>query len=123
MTAANKARGAAVGLLLSLSLAAAASCGPRIPPGRVDSGPATTLTVDNQGFLDVNVYALRSGTRMRLGTVSGLTTRTFVLPSTVVGNGIGVRFIADFIGSSRAPVSEEIVIWAGDEIGIRIPPA
>ncbi|MCR4341319.1 MAG: hypothetical protein NUW01_15685 [Gemmatimonadaceae bacterium] len=78
--------------------------------------------MENQAFLDVNVYVLRSGQRTRLGTVTALTTRTFVLPRTMVGTATTVRFLADFIGSNRAPVSEEVVVWEGDEIELRVPP-
>ena len=45
------------------------------------------------------------------------------MPATLVGSGLGVRFIADFIGSDRAPVSEEVTIWPGDEVSLTIPAA
>lgn len=98
------------------------ACAPAAAPGRDAQAPAT-VEIDNQAFLDVNVYAIRSGQRMRLGTVAGLTTRTFVIPRTLVGTGAVVRFQADFIGSDRAPVSEEMMIWAGDEVELTIPSA
>lgn len=72
--------------------------------------------------MDVNVYVLRSGQRTRLGTVTALTTRTFVLPRTMVGTATTIQFLAAFVGSNRAPVSEEVVVWEGDEIELRIPP-
>lgn len=102
--------------------ATASACAPR--SARVDVAPGTsaTLRVDNQAFLDVNIYVLRSGQRTRLGTVTALTRHTFVLPSTVVGTGVTVRFLAAFIGSSRAPVSEEVLVWEGDEVELRVPP-
>jgi len=108
---------------LLLLAALATSCVPRTGPESVAPETRATLRVDNQSFNDVNIYALRSGTRMRIGTVTGLTTRTFVLPKTLVGTGTRVQFIASFIGSSRGPVSEEITIWEGDEIALRIPSA
>jgi hypothetical protein len=105
-----------------LSLVAAAACAPRAGRVEIPPGTAATLRVDNQAFLDVNVYVLRSGQRTRLGTVTGLTTQTFVLPRTMVGTAVSVRFLADFVGSNRAPMSEEVVVWEGDEIELRIPP-
>lgn len=101
----------------------ASACSPRSAREDVAPGTAATLRVDNQAFLDVNIYVLRSGQRTRLGTVTALTTRTFVLPRTVVGTALRVQFLAAFIGSSRAPVSEEVLVWEGDEIELRIPPA
>jgi hypothetical protein len=114
---------ARTGVCFSLLVGTAASaCAPRSNRQDIPPGTAATLFVDNQAFLDVNVYVLRSGQRTRLGTVTALTTRTFVLRRTMVGTGVSVRFQADFIGSSRAPVSEEVVVWEGDEIELRIPP-
>lgn len=110
-------------ILILLLATLATSCAPRVGPDQVTPGARATLRVDNQSFNDVNVYALRSGSRMRIGTVTGLTTRTFVLPKTLVGTGTRVQFIASFIGSRRGPVSEEITIWEGDEISLRIPAA
>lgn len=104
------------------SLVAAAACAPRAARETILPGTAATLYVDNQAFMDVNVYVLRSGQRTRLGTVTALTTRTFVLPRTIVGTATTVQFLAAFIGSNRAPVSEEVVVWEGDEIELRIPP-
>ena len=114
---------ARTGVWVSLLLSAVAlACAPRSTRQDIPPGTAATLRVDNQAFLDVNVYVLRSGQRTRLGTVTALTTRTFVLPRTMVGTATTVQFLAAYIGSSRAPVSEEVVVWEGDEIELRVPP-
>ncbi len=81
----------------------------------------TTVTVDNQSFSDMTVYASR-GQRIRLGTASGKSTTVFTIPSHLVSGTAVLRFIADPIGSSRASVSEEISVSAGDEVGLLIPP-
>ncbi|MGI8619044.1 MAG: hypothetical protein ACR2L6_08130 [Gemmatimonadaceae bacterium] len=109
-------------LALPLLVGLAMACAPAAAPGRDTQGRAT-VEVENRSFLDVNVYAVRSGQRIRLGSVTGQSTRTFVIPSTLVGTGALVRFQADFIGSNRAPVSEEMMIWAGDEVELTIPSA
>ena len=111
------ARSLVASLLIAAGATACATAG-TLP--RSDEGSAT-VEVANQAFLDVNVYVIRAGQRMRLGTVSGSSTRTFVVPRTLVGTGAQVRFLADFIGSNRAPVSEEMVIWAGDRVQLTIP--
>lgn len=114
---------ARAGVLLALLVGAtAAACAPRPISEEIHTGPTATLRVDNQATLDVNVYVLRSGQRTRLGTVTALGTHTFVLPRSIVGTAVPVQFLASFIGSNRAPVSEEVVVWEGDEIGLRIPP-
>lgn len=105
-------------LLLATITACASTAG---TAGPVKEG--ATLRVDNQALLDVNVYALRGTQRIRLGTVTAHSTATLRVPAVLVGSGMGVRFIADFIGSDRAPVSEEVTIWPGEEVQLTIPSA
>lgn len=82
----------------------------------------TTVTVDNQSFSDMTIYATR-GQRIRLGTATGHSKTVFTLPKALVG-GVGtIRFVADPIGSSRTSVSEEITVRPGDEVVLTIPPS
>ena len=81
----------------------------------------TTVTVDNQSFYDMTVYASR-GQRIRLGTARGKAKTEFTIPRSLVSGTTMLHFIADPIGSSRASVSEEISVSEGDSIGLTIPP-
>lgn len=109
-----------IALALLLTAVATSCARPLGSGGDVASGTAT-VRIENRAFLDVNVYASRSGQRIRLGTVTGNTTQVLPVPKSFVGTGVPVRFQADFIGSNKAPVSEEIVIWEGDEVQLTIP--
>ena len=82
----------------------------------------TTLRVRNQGFLDVNVYAVRGGQRVRLGTVTGNSTQVLRIPPFLLNGITPLRFVADPIGNQRTPTSDEIVVTPGDEVQIFIPP-
>jgi hypothetical protein len=82
----------------------------------------TALRVDNRGFPDMTIYALRGGQRVRLGTASGNANSTFTIPSSLLSGITTLRFIADPIGSSRASVSEEITVTPGDSVILMIPP-
>ena len=82
----------------------------------------TVLQVDNQGFLDMNVYASRSGQRVRLGTANGNSKTNFTIPPTLVSGLTSLRFIADPIGGARASVSQEITVAPGDTVVLTIPP-
>lgn len=85
--------------------------------------PKTTVTVDNQSFLDMTVYVLSGGQRIRLGQATGSAKSKFTIPAYLIGYGIQpLRFVADPIGGSRLPVSEEINVQAGDEVILTIPP-
>jgi hypothetical protein len=84
---------------------------------------ATSVTVNNQRFYDMNIYVSRSGgDRLRLGTVSGHSSARFTIPTFVVGGGTTVRFIADPIGPSGASRSEELTVQPGDAVQLTITP-
>ena len=82
----------------------------------------TSVRVRNQGFLDVNVYAVRGGQRVRLGTVTGNSAQVLRIPDYLLSGTTPLRFIADPIGNQRTPTSDEIVVTPGDEVQIFIPP-
>lgn len=83
--------------------------------------PAIVI-VDNQGFLDMTVYALRGAQRIRLGTAMGLSKTRFTLPRGILFGATPLRFLADPIGGTRTPVSEEITVSEGEEVVLTIPP-
>jgi hypothetical protein len=111
----------ASGAVGALGLAAAGACYGR---GRNAPTPqeATTLRVRNQSFLDHNIYVLNGGARTRLGTVTGNGTAVLRIPASFVQPGALLRFVADPIGSSVTPVSDQIAVTPGDEVQLIIPP-
>jgi hypothetical protein len=82
----------------------------------------TVVQVDNQGFLDMTVYAVRSAQRYRLGTATGNTKTSFNIPTVLMSGITPIRFVADPIGGRRASVSEEITVTPGDTVVLTIPP-
>lgn len=85
--------------------------------------PRTTVEVDNQANLDMNIFVVRtSGARERLGTATAHTRTTFTIPERLIFGLTPLRFMADPIGASRTPVSQEITVSPGDNIVLRIPP-
>jgi hypothetical protein len=103
------------------------ACHSGAPPqtGDDDSQMAaeTTLEVTNQWFADMNIYVVRTGQRLRLGLATGNATTSFVIPRAVItGPSIRLRFLADPVGGTHAPVSDEITVSPGDAIQLTIPP-
>ena len=47
----------------------------------------------------------------------------FVIPSNLIFGSTPLRFMADPIGRSRTPVSQEITVSPGDEVLLTIPPS
>jgi hypothetical protein len=108
-------------LLLSLLLGAC-SHGGRSPQVVPNTKTAATVEVQNQGFADMTIYVLSHGTRVRLGLAGGHSTSRFPIPAYALGGDRLVQFLADPIGGTREPVSEEIAVDPGDTVGLTIPP-
>ena len=90
-----------------------------------EQGPVqlrTTLTVENRSFLDMNVFVLRGGQRVRLGMAGGNRKSQFVIPPNLIFGATQLRFIADPIGANRLPVSDDISVTEGDDVQLIIPP-
>jgi hypothetical protein len=88
----------------------------------MDPAAPTYVKVENRAFLDMNVYVYRSAQRVRLGTTNGNSTARYVIPASLLFGPTALRFQADPIGGTRAPVSEEITVSPGDEVVLVIPP-
>ena len=90
--------------------------------GAGDQNQPAIVQVDNQGFIDMDVFALRSSQRIRLGTAVGARKSNFTIPPVLVSGLTPLRFIADPIGGRRASVSQEITVAPGDTVVLTIPP-
>jgi len=80
------------------------------------------LQVENRGFADMVVYAISGAQRIRLGIATGNSTRAFTIPNILLRGAAPLRFLADPIGGSRSPVSEEMAVQPGDIVTLTIPP-
>jgi hypothetical protein len=94
------------------------------PPSTVRSArnvPAPVrLVIENDVWLDMNVFLeSESGARMRVGTVSGFGTRTFVL-RTLPSAGPWFRLVGDPIGSQALRRSEPVSLAAGQTAHWRV---
>jgi hypothetical protein len=91
--------------------------------GDEEGRPTTRVHVENQNYLDANVYVIgNGGTRQRLGTVTGNTNQDFVIPEYIIGPANTVRFLIEPIGSNAAPISNSLSIQPGQTVTLTIPP-
>ena len=106
---------------LALAVIAAAAChhGAVAP---VNPQAEVAVNVDNQNFLDMNVFLIRGGQRIRLGTVPGLSTRILMVRPDLIGYGTDVQFEVHPIGGRANPITETISVRPGDVIHLTIPP-
>ncbi|HEX7120502.1 MAG TPA: hypothetical protein VF212_17045 [Longimicrobiales bacterium] len=104
------------------ALVAAGACG----GGRVDGGDgalpaprgAITVAAENNHWNDVTVYAVRDGTRFRLGTVTAMNRGSFTVPAAAAAAG-EVRLLLDPIGGS-AYLTEPVLVRPGQVIELSI---
>ena len=62
---------------------------------------AATVRVQNNNWHDIKLYVVRSGgSRMRLGTITSMASRSYTLPQRMVAFGSDIRIVAELIGSS-----------------------
>ncbi|HJQ18937.1 MAG TPA: hypothetical protein VJ867_01225 [Gemmatimonadaceae bacterium] len=81
------------------------------------------LVVDNQGFVDMRVFAVNGSQRMRLGLATSKTVTPMRIPSAIITGARMLVFTAEPMGSSRAATSEQLYVTPGDTIHLMIPPS
>lgn len=109
-----------------LTLLAAGACARQSAGGEGDEvepvRASTTVRVENRSFDNVVVYVISSsGMRRRLGEVSGTSSMTFEIPRNMIFGATSLRFQVDPIGGSRSPISQDIVVSAGDQVQLVVP--
>ena len=110
-------------VMLAVCLAIAGACSTNKNPDEMaEPVPPTLLRVENQAFLDMNIYVYRSSQRIRLGTATGNSVTRLTIPANLIFGATPLRFQADPIGGNRSPISSEITVSPGDEVVLTIPP-
>jgi predicted acyl esterase len=81
-----------------------------------DEPDVVTIFVSNNNPLDMTVYAVNSGMRVRLGTVVTASSQRFTISLHQVSPTGELQLLADPIGSRRTMTSEAIHVFAGQAI-------
>lgn len=82
--------------------------------------PYATVVVDNDAIRIVTVFAVRSGTRMRLGTVAGVSSKEFPLRRSMVDASGEIRLMIDPLGSQQRYYSDSIIVDPGDVVHLQV---
>ncbi len=83
------------------------------------SAPAT-VKVANYNWMDVNVYAVQGGTRVRLGTVTTMGSGVFQIPARFLAQSGSVRLLVDPIGSTEGYMTDGILVHGGQQISFSV---
>lgn len=85
-------------------------------PSELRSQDDAVITVENDYLTDVTVYAVRAGSRARLGTVFGFRTETLPIRNTIVWGAGSVRLLILDRISGRAHLTEPFTVGPDDSI-------
>ena len=113
-------KGSTLVVFTLLTIGAHASCsGHHRPP---DAEPDTvadsiaTLTVENHGTLDCDIFILHNGARDRVGTVTATHTESFSLPGRTFSYTAGVQLQAHAVGRRDTFTSERFTVHGGNTV-------
>lgn len=114
-------------LLMLPGACAPRTAGPAEQPAVAPEGQNARLDVSNRSSYDMDVFAVRSGQRIRLGTAPGGETSRFTLAPGVITGGGSVRFEA--VPARRVGVdsggivqTDNVQVRAGDVVSLDVPP-
>jgi hypothetical protein len=111
----------ATSILLMLVVLSAGACFKRSVMHQ-DVNGSITLRVANNNQLDVTVYVVNQGMRVRVGTVTSTSTAHFELPLRQIGSAGEFRLLADPIGSTRTVTSEVVHVFPGQVVEWMLAP-
>jgi hypothetical protein len=103
-------------LTMLAALLAVAACGPFHRGGTPD--PVIVFMNDSPDQADV--YAVSSGSPVRIGTVPSGRREVLHVPQTVLGGSHSIEIIARIFASNRVARSGQITLDPGDSIDVRL---
>jgi len=104
-------------LLLLAAFMTDTACSHRRRAASLSEPPAdVTLQVTNHNFLDVTVFVLYDGQRMRMGLATGSSTQSFTIPGRLVAQSHDIMLLGDPIGSSERVRTQLFTVHPGQRI-------
>jgi len=102
---------------LSCLLSVTVSCGPSTgyPGPGISPRQESVVSVTNNNWSDIKVYAVRGSSKYRLGSVTSFSTATLRLPSAVT-SASDFRLRVEVIGSLESHTTEVLRIGQGDRM-------
>ena len=101
-----------------LAVATLAAC--RMKPHVTPDQPRTTVSVINTSVLDMTLYIVSHGQRVRLGVALSNKTTEFVVPAYVVYGSTPVTFMSEERVPNGPPFRYSTTICPGDHVQLQI---
>ena len=114
--------GGAAGQVTLAMLLLMACAGPRqnMDPGPQPNGDGFSLVLTNHHLLDVNIFLQHDGQADRIAMVNAATSRTLVLPLYMLGQGGGIRLIAEPIGDDTRYTTDILTVQPGQIVELNV---
>jgi hypothetical protein len=104
------------GAVLALICVGGGACvHPKAGEPRADS-PDVLFVVTNHHFLDITVYLEHGGQRIRVGTITAVSSQEFHLPWRLLRASRQFRLFGEAIGSTETVQTEALTVQAGQSI-------
>ena len=105
-------------------IALLAACGPTVSRNAMSARAAADVfvIVTNQNWLDVDVFAVRGASRMRIGQVGGNGSARLRIPSNAIVGG-QVQLLVDPIGSNDRYLTEVISVEPDQRVQLTVASA
>ncbi|HET9984537.1 MAG TPA: hypothetical protein VFQ38_13155 [Longimicrobiales bacterium] len=79
-----------------------------------------SVTVHNNNWADVDVYAVRNGTRTRLGSVATAASARFLLSGTLLTGAPTLQLLIDPIGSRAGYITQPLLVSPGQRVDLNV---
>ena len=96
-----------------------AACAPHHASAAAAPPEPVEVTVNNSNYLDVDVFAVRGSSRSRIGSVTGLSSATFLLPVHHAADG-NLQLLVDPIGSNATYLTDKIAVNPGQHVELTV---
>jgi hypothetical protein len=97
----------------------AAGCATHHPSAAAAPPEPVEVTVNNSNYLDVDVFAVRGSSRSRIGSVTGLSSATFLVPANRAADG-NLQLLVDPIGSNATYLTDKISVSPGQHVELTV---
>ena len=96
---------------------------PRFIIGGGEGSRDIRIEVVNDNYADMGIFVMGEASNLRLGEVTGKTTATFTLNPDQISPSLGLRLLADPVGSRNAFLSDAVVAGPGSIVVLNLSPA